>query len=185
MNAVDASAMETQSIVVDYDLPYPPEKVWRALTEPELLAAWLMQNDIKPQLEDFKKQIIALQAGGIEFVEMAVPLGKIDPGPTIDALLAAQPDAIFNAEFGTDLVRLVREVNTRGAFKGKTVVSTLTGQPEYLDTLQDETPEGWIVTGYPWQSTTRSGPPTRTSTRTIPAGTRYAATSPIRQSPRH
>ena len=50
MNAVDASAKETQSIVVDYDLPYPPEKVWRALTEPELLAAWLMQNDIKPQL---------------------------------------------------------------------------------------------------------------------------------------
>src|SRR5258707_11793506 len=33
--------------------------------------------------------------------------------PAIDAPLAAQPDAIFNAEFGTDLVRLVREANTR------------------------------------------------------------------------
>jgi uncharacterized protein YndB with AHSA1/START domain len=34
--------------VAEYDLPYPPEKVWRALTEPELLASWLMPNDIQP-----------------------------------------------------------------------------------------------------------------------------------------
>jgi uncharacterized protein YndB with AHSA1/START domain len=38
---------ETQSISMDYDLPYPPAKVWRALTEPELLAAWLMANDMR------------------------------------------------------------------------------------------------------------------------------------------
>jgi uncharacterized protein YndB with AHSA1/START domain len=31
------------------DLPDPPEKVWRALTEPELLAAWMMPNDMKAQ----------------------------------------------------------------------------------------------------------------------------------------
>jgi branched-chain amino acid transport system substrate-binding protein len=30
------------------------------------------------------------------------------------------------------------------------VVSLLTGEPEYLDPLKDEAPEGWIVTGYPW-----------------------------------
>lgn len=34
------------SVVVDCDLDHPPEKVWRALTEPELLAAWLLPNDI-------------------------------------------------------------------------------------------------------------------------------------------
>src|SRR5882762_146879 len=39
---------ETQSISLEYDLPHPPEKVWRALTEPELLAAWLMVNDMRP-----------------------------------------------------------------------------------------------------------------------------------------
>src|SRR5437899_12134964 len=39
---------ETQSISLEYDLPYPPEKVWRALTEPELLAAWIMANDMRP-----------------------------------------------------------------------------------------------------------------------------------------
>ena len=50
MNAADTAAKATQSIVVEYDLPYPPEQVWRALTEPRLLAAWLMPNDIKPQV---------------------------------------------------------------------------------------------------------------------------------------
>ena len=54
--------------------------------------------------------------------------------------------------FGADLVKLVREGNTRGLFKDRTVVSFLTGEPEYLDPLKDETPEGWIVTGYPWYS---------------------------------
>jgi branched-chain amino acid transport system substrate-binding protein len=34
------------------------------------------------------------------------------------------------------------------------VVSFLTGEPEYLDPLKDETPEGWIVTGYPWNAVT-------------------------------
>jgi uncharacterized protein YndB with AHSA1/START domain len=37
-----------KSIHVEYELPYPPEKVWRALTDPELLSAWLMVNDIRP-----------------------------------------------------------------------------------------------------------------------------------------
>ncbi|MBZ9736830.1 SRPBCC domain-containing protein [Mesorhizobium sp. CA18] len=31
------------------ELPEPPEKVWRALTEPELLAAWMMPNDMKAE----------------------------------------------------------------------------------------------------------------------------------------
>lgn len=39
---------ETKSISMEYDLPHPPEKVWRALTEPKLLAAWLMVTDLRP-----------------------------------------------------------------------------------------------------------------------------------------
>src|SRR6476661_7185989 len=39
---------------------------------------------------------------------------------------------------------------TRGLFKDRAVVSFLTGEPEYLDPLKEETPQGWIVTGYPW-----------------------------------
>jgi uncharacterized protein YndB with AHSA1/START domain len=41
---------DVKTIVVEYDLPHPPAKVWRALTEPKLLAAWLMPNDFSPEV---------------------------------------------------------------------------------------------------------------------------------------
>jgi branched-chain amino acid transport system substrate-binding protein len=98
----------------------------------------------------FKKQMISLQAGGIEFVEQAVPLGKIEPGPVVQALVDAKPDAIFSSLFGADLARFVREGELRGLFKGRPVFNLLGGEPEYLDPLKDEAPVGWWVTGYPW-----------------------------------
>ena len=98
----------------------------------------------------FKKQMIALQASGIEFVEQAVPLGKIDAGPVVEAMLEAKPDAIFSSLFGADLARFVREGELRGLFKGRPVFNLLGGEPEYLDPLKDEAPVGWWVTGYPW-----------------------------------
>jgi branched-chain amino acid transport system substrate-binding protein len=98
----------------------------------------------------FKEQLKKLQPD-VEFVaEQAAPLGKVDAGAVAQALADAKPDAIFNVLFGGDLSRFVREGNTRGLFKGREVVSLLTGEPEYIDPLKDETPEGWIVTGYPW-----------------------------------
>jgi len=98
----------------------------------------------------FKEQMKKLQPD-VEFVaEQATPLGKVDAGSVTQALGDAKPDAIFNVLFGGDLSRFVREGNTRGLFKGREVVSLLTGEPEYIDPLKDETPEGWIVTGYPW-----------------------------------
>jgi uncharacterized protein YndB with AHSA1/START domain len=39
----------TESIVVECDLPHPPAQVWRALTEKDLLGAWLMPNDLRPE----------------------------------------------------------------------------------------------------------------------------------------
>ncbi len=42
------TAKEKLSIIVDYELPETPKKVWHALTEPKLLEAWLMPNDIRP-----------------------------------------------------------------------------------------------------------------------------------------
>ena len=41
-------AAETLSVVVERDLPFPPEKLWRALTQPHLIEEWLMKNDFKP-----------------------------------------------------------------------------------------------------------------------------------------
>ena len=98
----------------------------------------------------FKKLLTAAQPD-VEFVaEQATPLGKVDAGSVVQALADARPDAIFNVLFAADLAKFVREGNTRGLFQGKGVVSLLTGEPEYLDTLQGETPLGWVVTGYPW-----------------------------------
>jgi uncharacterized protein YndB with AHSA1/START domain len=42
------TAAETLSVVVEREVAYPPEKIWRALTEPHLIEEWLMKNDIKP-----------------------------------------------------------------------------------------------------------------------------------------
>ena len=47
------------------DLPDPPEKVWRALTEPELLAAWMMPNDIKPEAPKLDRLVV--KSGGRVF----------------------------------------------------------------------------------------------------------------------
>ncbi len=98
----------------------------------------------------FKTLLKAAQPD-VEFVaEQATPLGKVDSGSVVQALADAKPDAIFNVLFGADLSKFVREGNTRGLFQGRDVVSLLTGEPEYLDPLRDETPNGWLVTGYPW-----------------------------------
>ena len=91
----------------------------------------------------------------VEFVAEQWPaLGKLEAGSTVQAVLAARPEAVFNVTFGADLARLVREGNLRGLFPRVPTVSLLSGEPEYLDVLKDETPKGWIVTGYPWEQIT-------------------------------
>jgi branched-chain amino acid transport system substrate-binding protein len=98
------------------------------------------------------KRLIKEATPAAEIVAEQFPaLGRIEAGPTVAALAQSNPDGIFNVTFGADLTAFVREGNTRGLFTGKTVVSLLTGEPEYLLPLKDETPEGWIVTGYPWE----------------------------------
>jgi uncharacterized protein YndB with AHSA1/START domain len=37
-----------RSVVVEREIPFPPEKLWRALTQPHLIEEWLMKNDFKP-----------------------------------------------------------------------------------------------------------------------------------------
>jgi branched-chain amino acid transport system substrate-binding protein len=97
------------------------------------------------------KKLLAAKRPDVQWVdEQWPPQGKIDAGAVVAASAASNPEAILNVTFGGDLVKLVREGNTRGLFKGRSVVSFLTGEPEYIDPLKDETPEGWIVTGYPW-----------------------------------
>lgn len=42
------AATEALSVVVEREIPFPPEKIWRALTQPHLIEEWLMKNDFKP-----------------------------------------------------------------------------------------------------------------------------------------
>jgi branched-chain amino acid transport system substrate-binding protein len=101
------------------------------------------------------KLLLAQRQPGVAFVGEQWPaLGKIDAGATVAALSEAKPDAILNVTFGGDLTNFVRQGNTRGLFEGRGVVSMLTGEPEYLGPLADETPTGWVVTGYPVSSLT-------------------------------
>ena len=99
---------------------------------------------------NFKRLIKEVNPKAEIVAEQYPALGKVDAGATVNALAQAKPDGIFNVLFGADLPPFVREGNTRGLFEGKTVASLLTGEPEYLLPLGEETPEGWIVTGYPW-----------------------------------
>jgi uncharacterized protein YndB with AHSA1/START domain len=39
---------ETLSVVIEREMPFPPEKIWRALTRPQLIDEWLMKNDFQP-----------------------------------------------------------------------------------------------------------------------------------------
>jgi branched-chain amino acid transport system substrate-binding protein len=101
------------------------------------------------------KKLLQAQQPDVQFVAEQWPaLGKIDAGATAAALAEAKPDAIYNVTFGGDLTKFVRQGNTRGLFEGRSVVSVLTGEPEYMGPLGEETPEGWIVTGYPVDSDT-------------------------------
>jgi len=44
-------ASETLTVTVERDIPHPPEKIWRALTQPHLIEEWLMKNDFKPVVD--------------------------------------------------------------------------------------------------------------------------------------
>ncbi len=104
--------------------------------------------------QDAVKAFVALlkkERPDVEIVAQQWPANaRIDAGAEVQALLKAAPDAIFNVTFGGDLAKFVKEGNARGLFKDRTVVSLLTGEPEYADPLGADMPEGWIVTGYPW-----------------------------------
>lgn len=97
------------------------------------------------------EKVLKAKRPDVEFVANQWPgLFKIDAGAEVQALKAAEPEAIYNVTFGSDLAKFVREGKLRGLFEGRLIVGLLTGEPEYLDPLKGEAPENWLVTGYPW-----------------------------------
>ncbi|TXH81652.1 MAG: polyketide cyclase [Rhizobium sp.] len=48
---MNETSTEIRSVVVERDVAFPPEKIWRALTQPHLIEEWLMKNDFKPSVD--------------------------------------------------------------------------------------------------------------------------------------
>jgi uncharacterized protein YndB with AHSA1/START domain len=48
---MSSTTTENRSVVVEREVPYPPEKIWRALTQPHLIEEWLMKNDFEPTVD--------------------------------------------------------------------------------------------------------------------------------------
>ena len=48
---MNETSTEALSVVVEREIPFPPEKIWRALTQPHLIEEWLMKNDFKPVVD--------------------------------------------------------------------------------------------------------------------------------------
>ena len=44
------TSTESRTVVVEREMAHPPEKLWRALTQPHLMEEWLMKNDFKPSV---------------------------------------------------------------------------------------------------------------------------------------
>ena len=67
-------ATEARSVVVEREIPYPPEKIWRALTQPHLIKEWLMKNDFMPVVDH--RFNLRADWGAVECQVMAVEPNK-------------------------------------------------------------------------------------------------------------
>ena len=73
---------ETRSVVIEREVAFPPETIWRALTQPHLIEEWLMKNDFKPVVgHDFK---LSADWGAVECQVQAV-----EPNRTLSYTWAA------------------------------------------------------------------------------------------------
>jgi len=117
-----------------------PAKRW-AIIAPDFEQGQTLAADFKQQLKSRKPEVTFV-------AELSSPLGRLNADDMVAALERAKPDAVFNATFGGDLIRLARQ--GKSLFAKLTVVSPLTGEPDYLEVMADDAPEGWLVTGYPW-----------------------------------
>ena len=97
------------------------------------------------------RQVFSARRPDARFIAEQWPAaGRLDAASVTGALGQAAPEAIFCALVGSDLEAFIRQGNGNGLFDKRLVVAMLAGEPEYLTALGDQTPVGWLVTGYPW-----------------------------------
>jgi uncharacterized protein YndB with AHSA1/START domain len=79
---VNTEATETLTVVVEREIPFPPEKIWRALTQPHLIEDWLMKSDFKPAVDH--RFSFRADGGAVDCQVMA-----IEPNKTLSYTWAA------------------------------------------------------------------------------------------------
>jgi branched-chain amino acid transport system substrate-binding protein len=100
---------------------------------------WARLKELKPGVSEVSSSFPKLGAG--QYVDH------------VNKLVAAGPDAVFTSLFGGDWIAFVKQAAPFGLFSGdrkKFIVGILLGEPEYIDPLGKDAPEGMLVTGYPW-----------------------------------
>jgi branched-chain amino acid transport system substrate-binding protein len=102
----------------------------------------------------FRDRLMALRPDVEITGEHYFTLGKMN-AEVVREVARGDPQAIFTVVYGSDLLPFVREGAAQRLFDGREVVNPLAGDPEYLDTLGAETPEGWLVLGYPAEADRR------------------------------
>jgi branched-chain amino acid transport system substrate-binding protein len=103
--------------------------------------------------EGFWNRLRELKPGVAEVSSSFPKLGAGQYVDHVNKLVAASPDAMFTSLFGGDWIAFVKQAAPFGLFAGerrKFVVGILLGEPEYIDPLGKDAPEGMLVTGYPW-----------------------------------
>lgn len=83
--------------------------------------------------------------------DVYVPLFKADVATLRQKLAGDNYDAVFNATFSDDLTKVIQAAEQVTRFKEVSVISMLSGEPEYLKHLTSRLCQGWTVTGYPWE----------------------------------
>jgi uncharacterized protein YndB with AHSA1/START domain len=77
----------TRSLVIEREMPHPPEKIWRALTQSSLMVEWLMKNDFQPVV-------------GHRFTFRAPPMPNWN-GVVECEVLAVEPNSRLSYSWGT------------------------------------------------------------------------------------
>lgn len=68
------TATETLTVTVEREIPHPPEKIWRALTQPHLIQEWLMKSDFQPSVNHQFK--FTADWGSVDCKVLTIETGK-------------------------------------------------------------------------------------------------------------
>lgn len=100
--------------------------------------------------EGFWGSLKRLRSDVEALVEYWPKLGEGEYSSYITGVIQARPEALFTSLFGSDWIAFVKQAKDFGLFGKMFVVGILLGEPEYIEPLGKDAPEGMLVTGYPY-----------------------------------